>query len=72
MSKLTLDDVLLRLNAEVAQECGPNAVFARLEAERILEGKVRMKREPQFVRICHDLRLTVEEIDRLRLQVLWS
>lgn len=66
-----LDDVLLRLHDEVAAADPAIQPFAALDAERILEGKVSIRWQDKFVRICQDLRLPIEEIDRL-LRKVWD
>lgn len=72
-SKATLDDILLRLEQEIrSAPFDPywNALNM-LEADQVLEGVVRMKRDGQFVRICQDLKLSPGEIEIVASKVKW-
>lgn len=68
---VVLDDVLLRLESEINADSDPLQAFKGVEAERVLEGVVRFKREAQVVRICQDLGCTPDETRRLCDTIKW-
>ena len=68
---ITLDDVLLRLHDEVVAEIEVNPLFDSLireEADQILNGRIRYRRQEQFVRICRDLGACTDEIRNLMIR----
>lgn len=71
---ITIDDVLLKLEAEVREEAERNpdrCLFVDLEADAILKGRVLGRDRAKFARICQDLGLTPAEGAVLDRQVKW-
>jgi hypothetical protein len=71
MMSVSMDEILLRLEKDVRANPDPLALFKDAEADRVLEGIVRYRRQPTFICICQDLGLTAPEIGRMVDRVLW-
>lgn len=73
---LNLDDVLLHLHDEFMLRVDRTDVgaslFADLEAERILEAKIRFRNQGAFTKVCQDLGYNPQQIDALAKLVKWT
>lgn len=70
----TLDDVLLRLEAEVREESMRNpdrCLFVDLECDQVLAGKVFSRHRAKFARICQELGMDARSISRLVARIKW-
>lgn len=71
---VTLDDVLLRLEAEVREESMRDAdrcLFVDLECDHLLEGRIFNRHRGKFVRICYDLGIDARSTSGLMSGVKW-